>query len=257
MSFRYDNFTKVTRKNRKTKGQAERPPLISLVRKAAEDLRQDDWNASWQRLLHDRIQTLPERPCKLICLGLGSPTESANSRAQLAFLLEICGAVPIEHANVALYDPVFSQEDETLFGELGMRLLADNKDGSYPLDAPTILWMPHCDLELYENVLSANWSHDKLAFMTLIANRLGDYVDSNPMARLQKRAPRLVRIADVLECRPLPAPSAWTTAFNTIAIQWVAEASVSDLFELPETHSSADEGPEVDTNIQDVHSIPR
>ncbi|KAJ7063145.1 SRR1-domain-containing protein [Mycena amicta] len=173
-SFKYDDFTPVTSRKKKKKNLKARPPLLTLVQSAAEDLRKDNWNAICQRLLQDHLDTLPVRPSKIICLGLGSPSSSANSRAQLAFLLEVCKSTGIEHAQVALYDPVFSEEDKALFGQLG---LTDKQDGRHPLDAPTILWMPHCDLDLYESVLATNWSHDQLTYMTLIANRLGDYVE--------------------------------------------------------------------------------
>lgn len=37
--------------------------------------------------------------------------------------------------------------------------------------------MPHCDLELYENIIGANWSEENLRRIIFIANRFSDYVD--------------------------------------------------------------------------------
>ncbi len=37
--------------------------------------------------------------------------------------------------------------------------------------------MPHCDMELYENVLRANWTRERLLGMVLIANTLSEYLD--------------------------------------------------------------------------------
>jgi hypothetical protein len=37
--------------------------------------------------------------------------------------------------------------------------------------------MPHCDLVIYENLLKANWSKEKLPNILLVANRLADYLD--------------------------------------------------------------------------------
>jgi hypothetical protein len=47
----------------------------------------------------------------------------------------------------------------------------------YPLRNPTILFMPHCDRNLYENVLRANWTKEGLQNMLLVANRFSEYVD--------------------------------------------------------------------------------
>ncbi|KAJ6496518.1 SRR1-domain-containing protein [Mycena vitilis] len=179
-------------------------------------------------LLQKHLSTCASSPVAILCLGLGSPSSSPNSRAQLGFLLEICKSTGLEHANVSIYDPVFSEEDNTLFEQLGLRLTVGRpsrpltqffQDGKHPLNAPTLLWMPHCDLDLYENVLAANWSREQLAYVILIANRLGDYVEGNPRHKLETRAPCLLRLENVMQSCPLPASSAWTAAFNTIAIQ--------------------------------------
>jgi hypothetical protein len=37
--------------------------------------------------------------------------------------------------------------------------------------------MLHCDARLYEQLLAANWSKDRLPNVLFIANRLGDYID--------------------------------------------------------------------------------
>ncbi|KAF9050656.1 hypothetical protein BDZ89DRAFT_1057104 [Hymenopellis radicata] len=37
--------------------------------------------------------------------------------------------------------------------------------------------MPHCDMELHEDILRANWTPSSLRNLILVCNRLGDYVD--------------------------------------------------------------------------------
>lgn len=49
--------------------------------------------------------------------------------------------------------------------------------GGYSLMRPTICFMPHCDLVIYENLLKANWSKERLPNILLVANRLADYLD--------------------------------------------------------------------------------
>lgn len=54
---------------------------------------------------------------------------SPNSNIQLAFLVEMCRDLKIEHDNVSLYDPVFTAEDTALFEDLHMRVLTENRAG--------------------------------------------------------------------------------------------------------------------------------
>ncbi|KAJ7285679.1 SRR1-domain-containing protein [Mycena rebaudengoi] len=176
----------------------------------------------FSELLQDHLTARLLSPSQIICLGLGSPSSSSNSRAQLAFLLGLCESLAIEHSNVCVYDPIFSDEDMDLFKELRIRVLPENEaaqNGNYPLKAPTILWMPHCDMDLYENVLRANWSCEQLRCAILVSNRLGDYIDSNPRYKLEKRVPCILRIEEYTDCYLLPVSTAFTTAFNSIAIQ--------------------------------------
>ncbi|KAJ7098080.1 SRR1-domain-containing protein [Mycena belliarum] len=141
-NFTYSDFKPVlSRKKRKNKAKVEPPPLITLVEQAREELAKDDWNSGCQQILREHLTVHSLFPVQVLCLGLGSPSSSPNSRFQLGFLLEICKSMHIEHANVSVYDPVFSKEDSALFEELGMRLLSENKEGRYPLDTPTILWV--------------------------------------------------------------------------------------------------------------------
>jgi hypothetical protein len=75
-----------------------------------------------------------------------------------------------------VYDPVFTDADKALFQSLGMRSLPDT-DGKHVVERPTILYMPHCDLKLYENIIGANWSEERLARVVFVANRFSDYTD--------------------------------------------------------------------------------
>ncbi|KAJ7040970.1 SRR1-domain-containing protein [Mycena alexandri] len=230
--FKYSDFQPVvSRKKRKNKPQLERPSLLTLVQRAREELSQDAWNSRCQQILQDHLTAHSLSPSKILCLGLGSPSSSSNSRAQLGFLLEICKSTGIEHSNVSIYDPVFSQEDDVLFKQLGLCKLSENK-ANHSLEATTILWMPHCDLDLYESVLAANWSREQLPYVLLISNRLEDYVDSIPRQKLETRASCLLQLAsseNIFECCPLPVCSVRTTAFNTIAIQSLnSKATIPD-----------------------------
>lgn len=98
-----------------------------------------------------------------------------------------------ERHRISIYDPIFSEEDLSLLHGLELTVLSTNEasqfqvprrlviqslqNGLYPVDAPTIVYMPHCDMELYENLLRANWKpHINALNLLFIANQLSDYV---------------------------------------------------------------------------------
>ncbi|KIK67752.1 hypothetical protein GYMLUDRAFT_155023, partial [Collybiopsis luxurians FD-317 M1] len=112
------------------------------------------------------------------CLGLGSPESSDNARAQMAFLLKACDYFNIDHSSISVFDPVFTDEDKLLFRELGVSVLDNNGSIRRPdaVDGPTLLFMPHCDLTLYEDVLSTNWSLDHLGNILFICNTFAEYL---------------------------------------------------------------------------------
>jgi len=56
--------------------------------------------------------------------------------------------------------------------------------------------MPHCDMELYENILKANWSQENLSNLLFIANRFADYIDGNPKHKLESRVPCLLNLGE-------------------------------------------------------------
>jgi len=100
-----------------------------------------------------------------------------------------------------------------------------NQQGHCAVDAPTILFMPHCDLTLYENILAANWSIERLSNILLVSNDLSDYIHNNPTHKLEGEAPCLLKLAEFLECHPLPLSETWPTAFNNTAIQFIPPSS--------------------------------
>jgi hypothetical protein len=89
------------------------------------------------------------------------------------------------------------------------------QDGKHEVERPTILYMPHCDLKLYENIIGANWSEEQLARIIFVANRFKDYTDkyvcglsferlsfmdpyrSYPQSKLEVESPFLMRLGGI------------------------------------------------------------
>ncbi|KAI6005910.1 hypothetical protein EDD15DRAFT_687813 [Pisolithus albus] len=236
--FAYEPFVRVNpRKKRRGKTNRETSSPLDLLRRTKEDLYTDvTWISDCEERLRFALCDMCIKPRKVLCLGLGSPSGSRDARAQLALLSRLCSFADIDLMNVCLYDPVFTSADEDLFRVLGMQCIDDKKDVQHSLDCPTMLYMPHCDLALYETVLRANWSRECLCSMVLVANNFYDYLEHNAISKLEVEYPCLTRIAPIVESRPLPVLESFSTAFNNLSVQYVKRSALSSddtFWELP------------------------
>ena len=73
------------------------------------------------------------------------------------------------------------------------------------LQSPTIAFMPHCDLHLYDNLFRENWSKEQLPHVLLIANVLSEYAAKYVQPLPRGASPRLSRSDPrVPACSPPP-----------------------------------------------------
>jgi len=86
--------------------------------------------------------------------------------------------------------------------------------------------MPHCDLELYENILRANWTKERLRRLLLIGNHLGRYTESTPLRILEMSYPCVFRLASVATVEHLPEHSVHPNSFSTTAVQFIKSESL-------------------------------
>ncbi|KIJ69354.1 hypothetical protein HYDPIDRAFT_105955 [Hydnomerulius pinastri MD-312] len=195
-AFAYESFIRINpRRKRKGKAQKDVSSPLDLLTRTKEEIAADGrWLADCEELVRMALRKARIKPQNVLCLGLGSPSSSRDARAQLAFLNRLCAFADIDSTNVSVYDPVFTDADRELFRVLGMQCLADNKDVKHSLDRPTILYMPHCDLKLYEMVIRANWTYERLYEILFLANRFGDYIDNNPASKMARESPCLTRL---------------------------------------------------------------
>ncbi|EJD05994.1 uncharacterized protein FOMMEDRAFT_145329 [Fomitiporia mediterranea MF3/22] len=225
-----DAFTLVVgnKKRRKQRQhKAHSTPAELLERSKSELLSDSVWMEKCTHICQDAITSLPGEINTILCLGLGSPTESAQARFQFCFLLELRDKIFSSQVRIRAFDPVFSTVDILLLTSLGAQILPDNKEGKYEFDGPTLAFMPHCDRELYENFLQANWSAKLLTDFLLIGNDLRRYVESVPARVLGKESPCLSRLAPLLVSSPLPEHHSFPNAFSTTSVQHISSASLA------------------------------
>ncbi|KAI0078192.1 hypothetical protein K474DRAFT_1660856 [Panus rudis PR-1116 ss-1] len=165
------------RKNRKNRTGVQSITPAAALERTRQELILGNWIQECKDLLREGLNLLSVDSPQVLCLGLGSPASGRDPRAQLVFLLELCDDISLDRTNVSAYDPVFTEEDEALLDQANIRRLTENRVAAYALPHPSIAYMPHCDLHLYENILRENWSIDRLPKLLLIANRLSEYTD--------------------------------------------------------------------------------
>lgn len=95
---------------------------------------------------------------------------------------------------VKLFDPIL-QEEETrwLEASLGIAPLREDLVGKYtvgashsralphpqtPTTGHTLFYLPHCDVQLYSNLLWANWGVRQLSCMSIIGNSFRGWVSA-------------------------------------------------------------------------------
>ncbi|PWN47534.1 hypothetical protein IE53DRAFT_371378 [Violaceomyces palustris] len=179
-----------------------------------------------------RPWTLPRR---IICLGLGSPKDSRVAQFQLALLLifrdhvdeilrsgstspnlseeivvdrleKVSGGQESPKCSVEAFDPIFDREDRDLLSYFGVQAPLENKVGDYPVQEgePTLFYMPHCGLGLYERVLRSNWSTERLAHLLLCCNELENYRLGMRDSELKESYPCVHRFVNRIESKRLP-----------------------------------------------------
>ncbi|TRM59071.1 hypothetical protein BD626DRAFT_509653 [Schizophyllum amplum] len=217
MSSGPSDFIPVARKKRRNRKPQPRP-LIDKVRSVLDELNGLGDDAKWAedavKILHETIAVLPAPPTRCSCLGLGSPENSEAARVQLALLLYLCDRLNISKCTTMLYDPEFTEEDFALFRELGLQGLREEPD--HMADEPSLYYMMHCEMFLYNAVLTANDAH--LDRILIVGNRLQDYISNKPTHQLVRDAPTLLRLAPRMSDRVLrPSPS-WTVALSCTTV---------------------------------------
>lgn len=105
---------------------------------------------------------------------MGSFDDSLASRYQMALLVLMVEALRLDQLElecVEFFDPSFTPADTRVIEHhYGLAVVSRNERATRPVSSPTIFYMPHCPKALYNNLLYANWSHDRLANLIIFGN---------------------------------------------------------------------------------------
>ncbi|EJU05778.1 SRR1-domain-containing protein [Dacryopinax primogenitus] len=185
-------------------------------------LEKGDWYQAFLGVLETFESQCTIKPTRVLCLGLGSPTDWSPAQYQLALLMRLCQHfnIPLERAEV--FDPVFTEEDEDYLRSVGLTVPSEDKDARYELLEPTLVYMPHCDLIYYNYLLEENWSAERLGNLLMLGNNLEDYVTMGPMKRLRVKGPLVEKIVPYINATSFPPKFELESgAFNDTQFQFV------------------------------------
>lgn len=125
--------------------------LSEILRKATFQSDLADGALKWP-LVSEAIQ-------HLIVYGLGSLEQpgALHIRYQVALACLLPSLLPGLIGPPEAYDPVFTALDKAVLNACGMTVIPRNENGKRKALGYTLFFMPHCESELTENLLEANW----------------------------------------------------------------------------------------------------
>ncbi|KAF5445981.1 hypothetical protein F2P56_031648 [Juglans regia] len=142
-------------------------------------------SSSFYRTLLDQIQTPEILHClhrvlgseskmQMVIYGIGSIESYEPPRLQLSL------AVLMKRkfswiGDIEVFDPILSATESRVLEALGCSVLSVNEQGHRRAIKPTMFFMPHCEAELYDNLLHANWGVELLNRVVLFGNSFKTY----------------------------------------------------------------------------------
>jgi len=133
----------------------------------------------------------------LVCFGVGCVGTShvAQHQAGLFLLLrDWLVEAGLKVAPFCVYDPILCEQEKEAMEAMGCHVLETNHDGAHPLprEHRCVVYMPHCEAELYNNLLAANWGH-QIRSLCVLGNSLRSYAERLPASRWEAHMPAVAR----------------------------------------------------------------
>jgi hypothetical protein len=99
-----------------------------------------------------------EAPQEIVCYGIGDIINSNTARLQLALALSLASGLGLDRSAVSFFDPVLTQGGDRVLTDLGITVTQENENcrRRVPDGGNSLFFMPHCDREMYNNVIGAN-----------------------------------------------------------------------------------------------------
>lgn len=115
-----------------------------------------------------------EEKMQMVIYGIGSIESFEPPRFQLSLAL-LMKRNFAWIGEIEVFDPIISLTESKVLNSLGCSVLSVNEQGRRQVQKPTLFFMPHCEADLYENLLEVNWVIDRLIRLVLFGNSFGSY----------------------------------------------------------------------------------
>lgn len=115
-----------------------------------------------------------ETKMQMVIYGIGSLELYEPPRVQLSLAILMKKRFSWI-GDVEVFDPILSGTEARVLETLGCSVLSVNEQGRRQASKPTLFYMPHCEAELYDNLLHANWRVDLLNHIILFGNSFEGY----------------------------------------------------------------------------------
>ncbi|KAL6513370.1 sensitivity to red-light reduced protein [Orobanche gracilis] len=110
----------------------------------------------------------------MVIYGIGSIETFEPPRLQLSLAISLKRRFSWI-GDIEVFDPIISLTESKVLTSLGCSVLSVNEHGQRRALGPTMFFMPHCEAELYDNLLEANWGVDRLNRLIIFGNSFGEY----------------------------------------------------------------------------------
>lgn len=141
-------------------------------------------SSEFYRTLLDQIQTPEvlnsfynvlgsESNMQMVIYGIGCLESYGPPRLQLSLAILMKRKFSWI-GDIEVFDPILSPTEARVLEALGCSVLSVNEQGRRCAIKPTLFYMPHCEAELYNNLLQANWGA-MLKQMVLFGNSFEMY----------------------------------------------------------------------------------
>ncbi|RDY08197.1 Protein SENSITIVITY TO RED LIGHT REDUCED 1, partial [Mucuna pruriens] len=164
-------------------------------------------SSEFYRTFRDQIQTSvvdyfnrvlgSEMKMPMIIYGIGSIELYEPPRLQLSLAILMRRDFSLI-GNIEVFDPILSASESRVLEALGCSVMSINEHGRREAVKPTMFFMPHCEAELYNNLLQANWKLNLLKNMVLFGNSFETYEQHMSLC---KNSPILGSMGHILAAR--------------------------------------------------------
>jgi hypothetical protein len=160
------------------------PSRETALMQKMEDYISKIGNSQFYHTFSDQIQTSAldyfhkvlgsETKMQMVIYGIGSIELYEPPRLQLSIAMLMKRDFNWI-GNIEVFDPILSATESRILEALGCTVMSINEHGKREALKPTMFFMPHCEAELYINLLQANWKPNLLKNMVLFGNSFEAY----------------------------------------------------------------------------------